>query len=130
MYNIQTFYGWQTQYKCVMSTHKIFYEYTQMCPHSTTKYTTNIPLNTHVKPRNACEHSANYLRSPTKYTTNTPLNAENRFIVPVYFCCHFIYCSKPNRRNQKQATLKITNKDRRIIPTHCLQERYSIRLRI
>ena len=44
MYNIQTFYGWQTQYKCVMSTHKIFYEYTQMCPHSTTKYTTNTPL--------------------------------------------------------------------------------------
>lgn len=41
MYNIQTFYGWQTQYKCVMSTHKIFYEYTQMCPHSTTKYTAN-----------------------------------------------------------------------------------------
>lgn len=43
MYNIQTFYGWQTQNKCVMSTHKIFYEYTQMCPHSHTKYTANIP---------------------------------------------------------------------------------------
>ncbi len=39
MYNIQTFYGWQTQYKCVMSTHKIFYEYTQMCPHSNTQRT-------------------------------------------------------------------------------------------
>ena len=63
---------------------------------------------------NACEHSANYLRSPTKYTTNTPLNAENRFIVPVYFCCHFIYCSKLNRRNQKQATLKITNKEKEL----------------
>lgn len=101
MYNIQTFYGWQTQYKCVMSTHKIFYEYTQMCPHSTTKYTTNIPL-----------------------------NAGNRFIVPVYFCCHFIYCSKPNWRNQKQATLKITNKEKELFPTHSLQERYSIRLQI
>ena len=92
--------------------------------------TINRPLQLLTDCDNACEHSANYLRSPTKYTTNTPLNAENRFIVPVYFCCHFIYCSKPNRRNQKQATLKITNKDRRIIPTHCLQERYSIRLRI
>ena len=78
--------------------------------------TINRPLQLLTDCDNACEHSANYLRSPTKYTTNTPLNAENRFIVPVYFCCHFIYCSKPNRRNQKQATLKITNKDRRIIP--------------
>jgi len=58
-----------------MSTHKIFYEYTQMCPHSTTKYTMNIPWNTHVKPRNACEHSTNYLHSPTKYTANIPWNA-------------------------------------------------------
>ena len=52
MYNIQTFYGWQTQYKCVMSTHKIFYEYTQMYPHSTTKYTANTPLIIYVCPRN------------------------------------------------------------------------------
>ena len=91
--------------------------------------TINRPLQLLTDCDNACEHSANYLRSPTKYTTNTPLNAENRFIVPVYFCCHFIYCSKPNRRNQKQATLKITNKDRRIIPTHCLQEKSSTKLR-
>ena len=92
MYNIQTFYGWQTQYKCVMSTHKIFYEYTQMCPHSTTKYTANIreihtlnhemraniPPIIYVRPRNTQrisvnypithkihnEHSANYLHRP------------------------------------------------------------------
>ena len=76
--------------------------------------TINRPLQLLTDCDNACEHSANYLRSPTKYTTNTPLNAENRFIVPVYFCCHFIYCSKPNRRNQKQATLKITNKEKEL----------------
>lgn len=60
MYNIQTFYGWQTQYKCVMSTHKIFYEYTQMCPHSTTKYTTNIPQIIYVAHEIHNEHSVNY----------------------------------------------------------------------
>ena len=32
MYNIQTFYGWQTQYKCVMSTHKYFTN-THKCVH-------------------------------------------------------------------------------------------------
>ena len=101
MYNIQTFYGWQTQYKCVMSTHKIFYEYTQMCPHSTTKYTMNIPwiIPSHTKytmnipqiiyirPRNTqrtfrelSHHTQNtqwtfrkLSTSPTKYTANTPL---------------------------------------------------------
>lgn len=128
MYNIQTFYGWQTQYKCVMSTHKYFTN-THKCVHIQPRNTQRTFREIHtLNHEMRGEHSANYLRSPTKYTTNTPLNAENRFIVPVYFCCHFIYCSKPNRRNQKQATLKITNKDRRIIPTHSLQERYSIRL--
>ena len=72
MYNIQTFYGWQTQYKCVMSTHKYF---------------TNIHKCVHIQPRNTQrtfreihtlnhemrgEHSANYLHSPTKYTANIP----------------------------------------------------------
>ncbi len=64
MYNIQTFYGWQTQYKCVMSTHKIFYEYTTNVStfnheiHN--EHTVNYPI-TH-KIHN--EHSANYLRRP------------------------------------------------------------------
>lgn len=114
MYNIQTFYGWQTQYKCVMSTHKYFTN-THKCVHIHKRNTQQTFREIHtLNHEMRGEHSANYLRSSTKYTTNTPLNAGNRFIVPVYFCCHFIYCSKTNRRNQKQATLKITNKEKEL----------------
>lgn len=87
MYNIQTFYGWQTQYKCVMSTHKIFYE-----------YTTNVSTFNHE------------IHNEHTVKRREPIHRTRIFLL------HFIYCSKPNRRNQKQATLKITNKDRRIIP--------------
>lgn len=115
MYNIQTFYGWQTQYKCVMSTHKYF---------------TNTHKCVHIQPRNTQRtfreiHTLNH-----EMRANIPLGAGNRFIVPVYFCCHFIYCSKPNRRNQKQATLKITNKEKELSLHAVRWERYSIRFQI
>jgi hypothetical protein len=86
MYNIQTFYGWQTQYKCVMSTHKIFYE-----------YTTNVSTFNHEIHN---EHSVK---------RREPIHRARIFLLPFH-----IYCSKPNRRNQKQATLKITNKEKEL----------------
>ena len=77
MYNIQTFYGWQTQYKCVMSTHKIFYEYTQMCPHSTTKYTMNIPQIIYIDHEIHSEHT---------------VRRRGRFIAPVFTKYQFCEC--------------------------------------